>query len=88
MICVAVGWLVWVMVLVSDVGIRSVRDVFAVGWQLWGIVWAVGLLSWAGAVGWPLMMSGVGRWVLWVVGVGGVVVVGWVAWRYRRLGFA
>ena len=45
MICVAVGWLVWVMVLVSDVGIRSVREVFAVGWQFWGIVWVVGLLS-------------------------------------------
>ena len=78
MVCVAVGWLVWVMLLVGDVGIWSVREVFAVGWQLWGTVWAVGLLSWAGAVGWPLRVSGVGRWVLWVVGVGGVIVVGWL----------
>ena len=46
MVCVAVGWLVWVMVLVCDVGIRSVREV-AVGYRLSGWV-AVLRGAWVG----------------------------------------
>ena len=33
--CVAVGWLVWVVLLVGGVVGWSVCVVFAVGWQLW-----------------------------------------------------
>ena len=55
-------------------------EVFAVGWQLWAAVWAVGLLFWERAVGWPLAESVVFGWVLWVVGdVGGIMVVGLVS---------
>ena len=52
--CVAVGWLVWVTLLVGDVVCWSV---FAVGWQLWVAVWAIKLLCWEGVVGWPLVGS-------------------------------
>ena len=62
--CVAVGWLVWVALLVGGVAGWPVCEVFAVGWQLWGTVWAVGLLFWAGAVRWSLRESVVGGWVL------------------------
>ena len=72
MVCVAVGWLVRVVVLVSDVGIRSVRKVFAVGWQL-----GVSCGRWVAVLGGPrgLAVDGVWR---GQVGVGGVVIVGWV----------
>ena len=52
--CVAVGWLVRVTLLVGDVVCWSVSGVFAVGWQLWGAMWADGLLFWVGAGGWLL----------------------------------
>ena len=55
--CVAVGWLVWVALLVGDVAGWSVYEVFAVGWLLWAAVWAVGLLFWEGAVGWAFAES-------------------------------
>ena len=78
--CVAVGWLVWVVLLVGVVVGRLVCVVFAVGWQLWTVVWAVGLLFWKGAVGWPLAESAVFGWVLGVVdGVDGMFVVGLVS---------
>ena len=80
--CVAVGWLVWVALLVGGVAGWSVCEVFAVGWQLWVAVWAIELLFWEGAVGWPLAESVVFGWVLGVVGgVGGTFVVGLVSGR-------
>ena len=78
--CVAVGWLVWVVLLVGVVSGWSVCEVFAVGWQLWAAVWAVGLLFWEGGLGWLLAESVVFGWVLGVVGdVGGMLVVGLVS---------
>ena len=62
--CVAVGRLVWVTLLVGDVVCWSVPGVFAVGWQLWGAMWATGLLFWVGAAGWPLRESFIGGWVV------------------------
>ena len=55
--CVAVGWLVWVALLTGGVAGCSVCEVFAGGWRLWVAVWAVELLFWEGAVGWPLADS-------------------------------
>ena len=53
--CVAVGWLVWVVLLVGVVaGWLVVCVVFAVGRQLWVAVWSIKLLFWEGA--W------IGRW--------------------------
>ena len=78
--CVAIVWLVWVTWLVGDVGIQSVHEVFAVGWQLWGTVLIGVLQYWVGAAGWLLWESGVGGWVLWVevVGVGRGLLFSWV----------
>ena len=42
--CVAVGWLVWVALLVGGVAGWSVYEVFAVGWRLWVAVWVIELL--------------------------------------------
>ena len=68
--CVAVGWLVWVtLLLVGGAVFWSVYVVVAVGWQLWGIVQADGQF-WVRAVGWPWLGS--------VLGVGGVVGIGWL----------
>ena len=68
--CVAVGWLVWVtLLLVDGVVTRSVHGVVAIWWQLWGTVRVDGLF-WVRAVGWPLVGS--------VVGVVGVAGVGWL----------
>jgi hypothetical protein len=42
--CVAVVWLVWfTLLLVSGAVSRSVHEVAAIGWQVWGTVWAGGL---------------------------------------------
>ena len=49
--CVAVGWLVWVVLLVGVVAGWLVCVVFAIGWQLWVAVWSIELLFWEGAVG-------------------------------------
>ena len=69
-------WLVWVALLVGGVAGCLVCEVFAVGWQLWVAVWAIELLFWEGAVGWPLAESVVFGWVLGVVGgVGGIFVI-------------
>ena len=62
--CVAVGWLVWVELLVGSVAGWSVYEVFAGGWRLWVAVWAVELLFWEGAVGWPLADSVLFGWLL------------------------
>ena len=74
--CVAVGWLVWV-VLVAVVGVsRLVCVVFAVGWQLVAVC-SVVLRFWGGAVNWPLAGSVVVGWVSRLVGgVGGISVIG------------
>ena len=92
--CVAVGWLVWVALLVGGIAGWSVYEVFAGGWRLWAAVWAVGLLFWERTVGWPSAESVVFGWVLGVVGgVGGMFIVGLVSgrlvggwWRGRWLG--
>ena len=42
--CVALGWLVWVGLLVGGVAGWSVYEMFAVGWQWWVAVWVVALL--------------------------------------------
>jgi hypothetical protein len=69
MVCVAVGWLVWVtLLLIGGAMSWSVPEVVAVGWQLWGTAWANGLF-WVRAVGWPSVRS--------VEGVFGVAGVSW-----------
>jgi hypothetical protein len=68
--CVAVGWLVWdELLLVGGAMSWSGYVVDAVGWKLWGTVQVDGIF-WVRAVGWP--------WVGSVVGVVGVVGVGWL----------
>ena len=49
--CVAVGWLVWVVLLVGVVAGWLVCVMFAVGWQLWVAVWSMELLFWEGGRG-------------------------------------
>ena len=58
--CVAVGWLVCVVLLEGVVAGWLVCVVFAIGWQLWVAVWSIELLFWEGAVGWLLAGSLVG----------------------------
>ena len=62
--CVAVGWLVWVALLVGGVAGGSVCEVFAGGWRLLVVVWAVELLFWEGGMGWPLAGSVLFDWLL------------------------
>ena len=70
--CVAVGWLVWVTLLLIGGAVSwSVHGMVA-GWQLWGTVRADGLF-WVRAIGWPLVGSVVGV-------VGALVCVGCVGW--------
>ena len=69
--CVAVGWLVWVtLLLVGGAVFWSVYVVVAIGWQLWVIVQA-DVQFWVRAVGWPWLGS--------VLGVGGVCRWHWLA---------
>ena len=80
--CVAVGWLVWVVLVAVVVVVgRLVCVVFAVGWQLVA-VWSVGLLFCKRALCWPLAGSVVGGWVSGLGGgVGGMSVIrasGWL----------
>ena len=73
--CVAVGRLVWVVLLVGVVAGWLVCVVFAGGWRLWAAVCAVGSLFWEGGGGCPLTESVVFGWVCWVVvDVGGMLV--------------
>ena len=73
---VAVGWLVWVVLLVGVVVGWLVCVVFAVGWQLVAVC-SVVLLFWGRAVNWPLAGSVVVGWVSGLVGgVGGISVIG------------
>ena len=60
--CVAVGWLVWVVLVAVVVVGWLVCVVFAVGWQL-VVVCSVVLLFWGRAVCGPLADSVVGGWV-------------------------
>ena len=74
--CVAVGWLVWVVLVVGVVVGWLVCVVFAVGWQLVAVC-SVVLLFWGRAVNWPLAGSVVVGWVSRLVGgVGGISVIG------------
>ena len=67
MVYMAVGWLVWVTLLVGDVCFWSWFMVVAVGWKLW-VVLVMGMLrcrmSRLEAVDWPLWVAG------WHVAVG------------------
>ena len=75
--CVAVGWLVWVLLLVGVVVGWLVCVVFAVWWQLWVAVWLMELMFWKGAVDWPLVDSVMFDWAFGLVGgVGGISVIG------------
>ena len=76
---VAVGWLVWVVLVAVVVVGRLVCVVFAVGWQLVA-VWSVVLLFCGRAVCWPLAVSVVVGWVSGLGGgVGGMSVIGWAS---------
>ena len=46
---------------------RCLHGVFAVGWQLWGTVWADGLLFWVGVVGRSFRESVMGGYFEWWV---------------------
>ena len=75
--CVAVGWLVWVVLVAVVVVGWLVCVVFAVGWRLVA-VWSLLLMFWGVAVCWPVADSVVVGWVSMLGGgVGGSSVVCW-----------
>ena len=77
--CVAVGWLVCVVLVAVVVVGRLVCVVFAVGWQLVAVC-SVGLLFCKRALCWPLAGSVVVGWVSGLGGgVGGMSVIGWAS---------
>ena len=82
MCCVAVGWLVWVVLVAVVVVGWLVCVVFAVGWRLVA-VWSVFLLFWGVAVCWPVADSVVVGWVAML----GVVLVGVQLLVWRLVGW-